>query len=107
LKLTISLRLNSNFCMLSNKFRGLYNSLIHILSIVPLHCSCTIILMTELSVLLPPVRLLLFYYWREESKAFVEDSHFLRYWVPAENENNQDEADDDEVKFMSTSGYLL
>ena len=21
----------------------------------------------------------------------------LRYWVPAENENNQDEADDDEV----------
>ncbi len=25
---------------------------------------------------------------------------FLRYWVPAENENNQDEADDDEVKFF-------
>ncbi len=33
-------------------------------------------------------------------------SYFLRYWVPAENENNQDEADDDEVKFFSNSGYL-
>jgi hypothetical protein len=56
--------------------------------------------MREISVLLLPVRQRLFYYWQEDSIAFVVASHFLRYWVPAENENNQDEADDDEVKFF-------
>jgi|LakMenE18May11ns_1017448.scaffolds.fasta_scaffold6182272_1 hypothetical protein len=57
--------------------------------------------MREISVLPLPVRQRYSIIGKnQESIAIVEASPFHRYWVPAENENNQDEADDDEVKFF-------